>query len=1394
MIPLSFAQRRLWFIGQLEGPSPTYNIPVALRLTGQVDAAALGAALRDVLGRHEVLRTVFPAVDGEPDQQILALDGLQWDLETVRVAERDLAGAVAGAVRYAFDLSREVPFRAWLLTTGPGEQVLVVLVHHIAGDGWSMGPLGRDISLAYAARAAGRVPGWAPLPVQYADYTLWQRELLGSEEDPGSVISRQVAYWRQALAGAPEELALPADRPRPAAASHAGHTVVFGEPAGVHRQLSEVARERGMTLFMVVQGALAVLLSRLGAGRDIPVGSAIAGRTERALDDLAGFFINTLVIRTDLSGDPSFAQVLGRVREVSLAAYASQDVPFEKLVEDLAPARSLARHPLFQVMLTVQNTARATLDLPGTQIRTRQADQAAKFDLFLTLGEAFSAEGRPAGLTGTLVASADLFEHGTAQRLAGWLARVLGLLAGDRQVRLSQVDVLDAAERRQVLAGWNDTAAPVPAGTVADLFAAQAARTPDAAAVISGGTGVSYRELDAQASRLARYLTDQGVRRESVVGLCLPRGVLMITGILAVWKAGAAYLPVDPELPPERVAFMLADSQVAVLVGTAEALDELPAGRMRTVAVDDPAVAAVLAAYPDHAPQLAQAPGELAYVIYTSGSTGTPKGVAVTQGGLANYVAAVPGSVGLGAPGGRYALVQGQGTDLGNTVVFASLATGGVLHVLDPGTVTDPEAVAGYLAEHRIDYVKAVPSHWAALTAAAGPRRLMPGRSLVLGGEAAPPGWAAQMTAAAGDGQVFNHYGPTETTIGAVTARLDPAAAAAGMVPLGTPAANMRAFVLDEWLGPVPAGVTGELYLSGAQLARGYTGRAALTGERFIACPFGPGGERMYRTGDLARWTGDGQLVLAGRADEQVKIRGFRIEPGEVAAVLAAHPAIAQAAVTVREDTPGERRLVAYLIPAPAQDTGQDTAPGQDQDTGPGRDRGGLAAAVREWCAGRLPEYMVPAAVVLLDVLPLTASGKLDRKALPAPEYRAGAGRGPASVREELLCAAFAEVLGLDSAGVDDDFFALGGHSLLAVRLVEVLRGRGVAVSARALFQTPTVAGLARAAGPVPVVVPPNRIPAGAQRITPQMLPLVELSAAEIEQIVAGVEGGAANVADIYPLAPLQEGLLFHHLMIGSGERDVYVLPMVLEFDSRDRLDGFTAALQQVLDRHDIYRTAVVWDGLREPVQVVWRHAVLPVAELALVPGVTDPVQALLAVGGGPMDLGRAPLLSVHVAQVPDSGRWMALVRLHHMVHDHTAMDVVLQEIKAIQDGRSDRLGKPLPFRDFVAQARGGITRAEHERYFASLLGDVTEPTAPYGLLDIHGDGADSVRTAVKFDDPLTVRLRDVARGLGTSPRTVLHGAWAPVPRASCTGLGRGGWPQWPGAAMSYSAPCCSAG
>jgi amino acid adenylation domain-containing protein len=960
-VPLSFAQQRLWFAAQLEGGGVLYNSVVAVRLEGELDAGALGAALGDVLARHEVLRTVFPAEGGRPYQRVVEAAELGWELAVTEVSG-DEVERLAGE---RFDLAVELPVRVVLLRVGAGVHVLVVVVHHIAADGWSVGVLAGDVSVAYGARCQGRAPGWAPLPVQYADYALWQRELLGSLEDPGSLLAGQLAWWREALAGAPAELGLPVDRPRPAVAGYRGHSVPVVVDAGVHARLVVLAREQGVTMFMVVQAALAVLLSKLGAGLDIPAGTAVAGRPDEALDDLVGFFVNTLVLRTDVSGDPEFTAVLGRVRRYWLGALDHQDVPFEQLVEVLAPERSLARHPLFQVMVTVQNNAPAVLELPGLAAAAVAAGPApARFDVEVSLAETRDGRGLPGGLGGTLTAAADLFDVGTARLLSGRLARVLAVVAADPAIRLRQVRLLGAGERAQILSGWNQA----PPGTLPALFAAQAARAPDAVAVAVGAVMVSYAQLQAAAGRVAGLLAGYGAGPEQVVAVVMDRGAELAAALLGVLQAGAAYLPVDPAYPGTRIAFMLADARPAAVIASASAAAALPA-------LDVPVLTAG-GGTPPPGPGAGRGgalrPGHPAYVIYTSGSTGQPKGVMVTHASVLSLFDATRAQFGFGAAD-VWSWFHSPAFDVSVWELFGALVHGGRVVVVPYATSRSPAEFLALLARQAVTVVCQTPSaFYQLMDAAPGGGPELAWRWVIFAGEALDAGRVSSWRAGRRRGPALvNMYGITETTVHSTWLALDGAAAGPGGAgsPVGQPITGWQACLLDDWLDPVPAGVTGELYIAGAGLARGYAGRPALTAQRFIACPFGPPGQRMYRSGDLARWAPGGQLTYLGRADDQVKIRGFRIEPGEIEAVLATCPGVARAAVVPRDDTPGGTQLAAYIVPATPADPTE------------------LATRARQHATQNLPDYMLPATITTLDTLPLTINGKLNRAALPTPTH-----------------------------------------------------------------------------------------------------------------------------------------------------------------------------------------------------------------------------------------------------------------------------------------------------------------------------------------------------------------------------------------------------------------------
>ena len=1038
VVPLSHAQSRLWFLNRLEGPTATYTLPFAIRLSGELDRDATRAALGDLVERHEVLRTIYPETDsGSGRQQVLAAAAARAALPVVASSEETLAADLPRLAGRGFDLTREPPLRATLLALGPHEHVLVLLLHHIAADGWSLGPFGRDLLGAYEARRDGRAPAATPLPVQYADYTLWQQDLLGSSEDPDSALAKQVEYWRETLQGLPAELALPADRPRPAVASHRGGTVPLEVDAQAHAALLELAAATGASLFMVAQATLVALLHRLGAGSDIPLGTPVAGRGDSALDELVGMFVNTLVLRTDVTGDPTFRELVGRVREADLAAFAHQDAPFDRLVDALNPERSLSRHPLFQTMITLTAAADTALSMPGLEVAAVTGELGiAKFDLTLDLQEVRDAEGRPDGLLGAMEFSRDLFDDDTVQRLAErWVLLVQTVLAAPDR-RVGEIELTLPDERRSVLSGWNATAQAVDPALLPEVFAARAATDPDATALVAADTAVSYAELEATANKLSRVLTAAGAGPERVVALALPRNSDLIIGLLAVLKSGAAYLPVDLDLPAERVGLMLDDAAPAVVLTTAATAAVLPATAAVVLAVDDPGLLERFHASDQAAVAPRARPANAAYVIYTSGSTGRPKGVVNTHAGVRNLLADHTAEL-FGPTAARL----GRRLRVGLTAALSfdtswegllAMVAGHELHLLDDDVRRDAHAAVDHVRAHRIDLLDVTPSYAQQLLAAG----LLDGPDapavVMLGGEGAGQQVWTDLRDAP-DTVGYNYYGPTEATVDTLGARV----ADSARPLIGRPLWNTSAYVLDDRLRPVPPGVLGELYLAGDNLARGYLDRRGLTGERFVADPYGPAGTRMYRTGDIVRWTRDGSVDYVGRSDDQVKIRGFRIELGEVEAALEAHPDVALAHVTVRTDA-GRPMLVAYVVP------------------------GGDAAELRRHVAGRLPAYMVPSAFVPMAALPLTQAGKVDRRALPAPSFGAAEHRAARNPTEELLCGLYAEVLGLSSVGVDESFFDLGGSSLVSVQLIRKVQAVfGVRLALRTLFEAPTVEELA---------------------------------------------------------------------------------------------------------------------------------------------------------------------------------------------------------------------------------------------------------------------------------------------------------------------------------------------
>jgi amino acid adenylation domain-containing protein len=1039
-LPLSFAQQRLWFLDQLEPGSAVYNVPGALRIKGSLNAEVLERCFNEIVRRHEALRTTFSTVEEDPVQVIAASANVSLpviDLSRFSETEReDEARRLAREeADKPFDLRQGPLFRTALIGLGKYDHVLLLTLHHIVSDGWSMGVLYRELSALYQAFANEEPSPLADLPIQYADFAVWQRDWLR-----GEVLENQLSYWKKQLGGIPAVLNFPTDRPRPARQSYRGARQSIELSSELTQRLKTLSRKEGVTLYMTLLAAFQTLLHRYTGQDDIVVGSPIANRNRIEIEGLIGFFVNTLVLRTDHSGNPAFREVLRRVRETALEAYAHQDLPFEKLVEELRPDRDLSRSPLFQAMFVFQNAPVGELNCKGLNVSPmRMAGETTKFDLTLSVNE-----GAP-GLRAGLQYRTDLFDDATITRFLGHFKMLLEGIVANPEQRISDLPILNEAERHQLLVEWNETKRDYPKDKcIHELFEEQVKRTPETVAVAFEDQQLTYRELNSQANQLAHYLKKLGVGPEALVGICVERSLEMIVGLLGILKAGGAYVPLDPGYPKERLGFMLEDARVGVLLTQQGVVAELPGHQARVIYLDGDW--GEIAQESEENPNSEITGENLAYVIYTSGSTGIPKGVMILHRGLVNYLSwatlAYAVAAGQGAP-----VHSSIGFDLTITSLFTPLLAGRRVELLAEDG--DVEALSSRLRKES-DYslIKITPAHLELVGQELPADKLAHRtRTLVIGGEALTFEKLGLWSAHVPEIRLINEYGPTETVVGCCFYEVAPGNLRSGPVPIGRPIGNTQIYILGTYFAPVPIGVIGEIHIGGDGLARGYINRTEATKEKFIANPFSRDPDsRLYKTGDLGRYLPDGNIEFLGRIDNQVKVRGYRIELGEIEVVLGQHPMVQSSVVVVREDTPGDKRLVAYAV----------SQQGESFD----------AAEIRKYLKQKLPEYMIPSAFVLLDELPLTPNGKVDRKALPAPDQdRPELGniyQAPRTPVEEALASIWCELLKVDKVGIHDNFFELGGHSLLATQAVSRMRDAlRKTIPLRNLFEAPTVSALA---------------------------------------------------------------------------------------------------------------------------------------------------------------------------------------------------------------------------------------------------------------------------------------------------------------------------------------------
>jgi len=1044
--PLSFAQQRLWFLNQLEPESPAYNESRAYRLSGVLDMAALQRALDQFVARHEILRTNFVSVEGHPTQVISEATPVELPLIDLRAwpesgREAEVRRLLAEKIRRPFDLSRDPMLRVMLLRLNEQEHILLVVQHHIASDAWSSGIFWQELADLYRSVISGGPCELSELPIQYADFAIWQRNRL-----QGEFLEAQLAYWKKQLDGV-EPFRLPTDRRRSTTSTSPGAKQSLTLPQELSDGLKALSRQQGATLFMTLLAAFQTLLNRYTRHTDIVVGTPIAGRTRLEVEKLIGFFVNTLVLRTDCSNDPTFRELLDRVKQKAVDAYAHQEVPFEKLVEELQPERNIGGSPLFQVTFQLQNTPRSSIDLPGLTLSpVEAASGTAKFDLSLSMRE------EPGGLKATLEYNTDLFDGATISRMLGHLQVLLEGIVADPDRTISALPILTEPERHQLLVEWNDTKREHPKDKcIQELFEEQAEKTPDAVAVVFENERLTYRELNGRANQLAHHLKKHGVGPDMLVGLCVERSLNMIVGLLGILKAGGVYVPLDPEYPKDRVEFMMGDAQLSFLVTQGRFRSGFPNNGVRMVCLD--ADWEIISRGSDENPGYEVMADNLAYVIYTSGSSGIPKGVLISHGSFAGHCLEIRKQYALEA-NDRVLQFASLSFDVSLEQIFPTLISGAAL-VLNDREISNPAEFHRKIAEFRLSVINLptafwhqVSQIWAAATSLDIPSSV---RLFIVGGEAMPiQGLESWRQTPMNSMRLLNAYGPTETTITATIFDVSSQGfkdQESGYVPIGRPLGNRKTYILDTHGGPVPIGVPGELHIGGDGLAQGYLNRPELTAEKFVPSAFSSEpGARLYKTGDIARYLPDGNIEFLGRIDNQVKIRGYRIELGEIESVLAQHPCVGQSVVAVREDSPGDKRLIAYVVSSqsPPPSTGE----------------------FRAYLQQKLPDYMIPSVFVFLEALPLMPNGKIDRKSLPAPDgNRDGLEQAyvaPRSPTEEILAGIWAEVLKLDQVGINDNFFDLGGHSLLATQVVSRIRDSfKIDFPLRRIFETPTIAGLA---------------------------------------------------------------------------------------------------------------------------------------------------------------------------------------------------------------------------------------------------------------------------------------------------------------------------------------------
>lgn len=1356
-VELSFAQQRLWLIDQLQEGSAEYNMPVALSVSGTFKLDIAEAAVRQIIERHEPLRTTFAIKDDRTVQVIHSSfefsihhhDLTDLDTELQQARAKELAAEDSLKI---FDLSRDLMLRASyieLSSQGSTDKgVLVFNIHHIASDGWSMNVLVSEFLALYKSVEQGYESQLAALKIQYADYAQWQRQWLSNK-----VLDQQLSYWKNQLQDLPATHGLTLDTARPESKAFHGARIESQLGFDIAARLQKIAKDHQLTPFMLLHAGLSLVLSRHSNSHDIVVGTAVANRMHAELEPLIGFFVNMLALRVN-TRHSSLKEFFAAVRKVNLDAQANQDIPFDHLVEHFNLARSAQYSPLVQIIFTMNTNGNYNLDLPDVEFNVMDTEAVvAKFDLDLTAG--FS----DAGLHFTWKYDTSIFDQSSIEALSEHLNQLLTNIANVEDIQcasLHDVTMFSEEETRYLLNDLNDTQVQYQSDLpVHAIIEQQVVQTPDRVAIKFGDERLTYAELNSKANQLAHYLLAEGIEPESLVGISVDRSIEMVVALLGVLKAGAAYVPLEPNYPPERLQYMIDDAKLATIITHSHQLVCDLVNESQTLCLDNCETLHTISRQSKENPSLTDSHStakNLVYVLYTSGSTGNPKGVMVEHHSLLNTLRDTASNFGI-SDSSTLLQSTSMNFDGGSWVIWVSLIHGAGVLISDDSAMYG-ESIEDSINKHQVTHLMMTPSSVMLVK----DDEVDSLETIIVAGEAFNPQlisrWQHRVN-------LFNAYGPTEASICATLFKLG---SDNSEISIGKPLKNTSAFVLSDTLDLLPPGVVGELYLGGAGLSRGYLNRPDLTAKKFVRNPFydktaSNSSELLYKTGDMVRWLPDGNLEYIGRIDNQIKIRGFRIELGEIENTLSLHEGVRHCVIIAKESSTGSKSLVSYVVLEKGL-----------------LDENLADEALRKFLKLKLPDHMVPTHFILLDNLPLTTNGKIDKEALPEPDLTLSAKAyvAPATETEQVLCEVWQDLLNIDRVGAADNFFALGGHSLMVVKLVSRLQERGILMSVHHVFSSETLQELAHAidadieSAELAVHTQENLIPSGCEDISPDMLPLVDLNEEEIQKIVAQVPGGAKNIEDIYPLGPLQEGILFHYTI--NKETDPFISSTIFKVEDENGFENLVNALNFIIQRYEVLRAAVVWQDVPAPVQVICRHAELPVERIEL----DDEQDGLaftqvLCISSHRMDLSYAPLLRLKVIQREGQKSAFALLQAHHMNLDHVGLEVIYEELMVYFQGMQEKLPEVLPYREFISHVQRQAKGIDSEAFFRRQLESVDGSTTPFGLVDVQGNGIEINEVNELVPSSVCMALRDISQKMNVSPAILFHTAWSLVV-ATCSG------------------------